>query len=123
MQDANLGGMGQRLQFSELFDATRHPNLGYDWLYRKNNVGGSFVNATLDYSVISTSLYGPENESSYSFQLARALFMPYTRWAGGVTISHNRSTNVYHRPDSISKLTATMCRIIGSAIRSDTGKN
>jgi hypothetical protein len=101
VQDANLAGIGQRLQFSELFDGTRHPNLGYDWLYRKTNMFGSFINATLDYSVISTSLYGPENENSYSFQLARALFMPYTRWAGGVTLSHNRSTNVYHKPDSI----------------------
>jgi hypothetical protein len=99
--DDNLAGLGQRLQFNGVMDAARRPNFGYEWLYRKNNLMGTFVNATLDYSLIATSIYGAENESSYSLQLARALFMPYTRWAGGLTLSHNKSVNVYQYPDSI----------------------
>jgi len=99
--DDNLAGLGQRLQFNGVFDDARKPHFGYEWLYRKNNLMGSFVNVTLDYSLIATSIYGAENESSYSLQLARALFMPYTRWAGGLTLSHNKSVNVYQYADTV----------------------
>jgi hypothetical protein len=101
VQEANLAGTAQRLQFNGVFDVGRHPNFGYEWLYRKNNLLGTFINATLDYTLITTSIYGPENENAYSLQLSRPLFMPYTRWAGGLNIAHSRSTNVYNQPDSV----------------------
>jgi hypothetical protein len=102
VQDANLAGMGQRLQFTSVFDAARTPKFGYEWLYRKNNAFGTFINATLDYTLIGgVSNYGTENESSYYLQLSRPLYMPYTRVAGGVTLSKNKSVNVYNKPDSV----------------------
>ena len=42
--DDNLAGLGQRLQFNGVFDDARKPHFGYEWLYRKNNLMGSFVN-------------------------------------------------------------------------------
>ena len=102
VQEANLGGMGQRVQYTGLFDNTRAPMFGSQLLYRKNNVVGSFINASLTYSTIMNgSPYGRENERSFSVDLSRPLFMPYTRWAGGVTLSRNHSANVFNRPDTV----------------------
>jgi hypothetical protein len=101
LQQNNLGGMGQRVQLSTLFDENRKPRFGYQMLYQKTNILGSFVNATLDYSQYAVaSTYGPENLTSYYLQLSRPLFMPYARWAGGVTLSHSESINVYSKPDT-----------------------
>lgn len=101
LQQNNLGGMGQRVQLSTLYDQDRGPHLGYQMLYQKTNILGSFVNATLDYSQYATAYaYGPENLTSYYLQLSRPLFMPYARWAGGITFSHSESVNVYSKPDT-----------------------
>ncbi|HCW06839.1 MAG TPA: hypothetical protein DGG95_05685, partial [Cytophagales bacterium] len=102
VQESNLAGMGQRLQFSTLFDATRNPRTGYEVFYQKTNVMGSFINASVDYSQFATGgNYGTENQTSYYFQLSRSLFMPYTRWAGGLTLSRNQSVNVYSKSDTV----------------------
>lgn len=102
LQESNLAGCGQRLQFSALYDATRNPRTGYEVFYQKTNVMGSFINASADYSQFATGgNYGTENQTSYYLQLSRLLFMPYTRWAGGVTLSHNQSVNVYSKSDTL----------------------
>jgi hypothetical protein len=102
VQEANLGGMGQRLQYSGVFNNLRDPHFGSDILYRKTNMFGTFINGSLEYtSINTTSIYGREDEKSLSFVLARPLFMPYTRWAGGVTLSRNKSANVLNKPDSV----------------------
>lgn len=102
VEELNLAGLGQRLQFTTLVDAARNPRLGFGLLYQKTNIAGSFVNGVVDYSQIGTDRnYGTENQRSYSVQLTRQLFMPYTRWAGGITLSVNKSDNVYSKPDSV----------------------
>jgi len=65
-------------------------------------VFGSFVDATLGYSQINggTSI-GNENETGLYFRLNRPLFHPFARWAGGVELSSNYSTNVLRKPDSL----------------------
>lgn len=101
VQDANLSGMGQRVEYSQLYDATRHPRMGSELLYRKNNLAGSFTDATIDYTTLNTgSSLGNENETALYIRLNRALYMPYTRWAGGMEWSTNFSRNVTAKPDS-----------------------
>lgn len=101
-QEANLGGMGQRLQVSGIYDSQREPVAGYEFLYQKTNLFGSFVNFTAAYTEINTGRsVGAENESAYVVRLNRPLFNPFTRWAGAVELSRNWSKNVERKSDTI----------------------
>ena len=54
LYDANLGGWGQRLQFNALMEPDRHPDVAYEFLYRKNSIGGTFINGTVGYTQLNT---------------------------------------------------------------------
>jgi len=96
--DANLAGMGQRLEFNALYDAVRDPTLGYQFLYSKNSVAGSFINATLSYTQLNNGAsLGLENENAVYLRLDRPLVSPYTRMAGGAEFSYNWSVNVFNK--------------------------
>jgi hypothetical protein len=102
LYDVNLFGMGQRLQYTALVDQARTPVFGYEFLYRKNSLGGSFVNVTGGYTQLNTgSSYGAEEEKAYFIRLDRPLVSPYTRMAGGLEISRNWSANFYGAPDTL----------------------
>jgi hypothetical protein len=65
LYDVNLFGMGQRVQFTGLADNNRTPACGYEFLYRKNSIGGSFITATGGYTQLNTgSSYGREEEKA-----------------------------------------------------------
>ena len=98
--DANLAGMAQRLEVSGLYDYTRNPNFGYGALYKKDNVLHSFVDATVGYSAMNISPYSNEEQSTEYITLTRQLVSPYSRYAGGLTISENQAFNLYHIPDT-----------------------
>jgi Outer membrane protein/protective antigen OMA87 len=98
IQDANLAGLGQRLQYSGIFDTERNPRLGQELLYRKVNLFGSFIDGTIGYTTINNAAsVGNENETAWYFRLNRPLFNPFTRWAGGMELSRNFSSNVFAR--------------------------
>src|SRR5690349_21494818 len=102
LYDANLGGWGQRLQFNGLIEPDRDPNFAYEFLYRKNSIGGSFVNGTVGYTQLNTgSSYGEEEEKSYYVRFDRPLVSPYTRYAGGMELSKNWSENFFNVNDSL----------------------
>lgn len=100
--DANLGGWGQRLQFNGMIEPDRDPNFVYEFLYRKNSIAGTFVNATIGYTQLNTgSSYGEEEEKAYYIRLDRPLVSPYTRYAGGMELSRNWSQNFFNYSDSL----------------------
>ena len=102
VQNSNLAGMGQRLQYTGQVETYRTPIYGQELSYQKNNILGSFVDATLGYTQINTGRsLEAENEFAYFFRLNRPLFMPFARWAGGAEISRNMARNVFGRPDSL----------------------
>ena len=102
IQDVNVAGMGQRIQLAALYDVNRNPVFGYEGVYQKTNVMGSFVDATVGYTVINNGAsIGNENENAVYFRLNRPLYQPFARWAGGLELSNNASKNVYRIPDSI----------------------
>jgi len=99
--DANLAGLGQRTQFTGLYDGGRHPKFGSQILYAKSSVAGSLINATISYTQLNNAAsYGLENENSVYLRLNRPLVSPYTRMAGGIELSQNWSTNVFNKPDT-----------------------
>lgn len=102
LYDANLGGWGQRLQFNSLIESDRDPNFVYEFLYRKNSIGGSLINGTVGYTQLNTgSSYGEEQEKAYYIRFDRPLVSPYTRYAGGIELSRNWSENFFHVDDSL----------------------
>lgn len=102
IQNSNLFGMGQRLQYTGLVEANRNPLLGQEIIYRKTNLFGSFVDGALGYTEVNTGRsLGHENETSYYLRLNRPLFMPFARWAGGIEFSQNTSANVYGKQEDL----------------------
>ncbi|MEI8280289.1 MAG: hypothetical protein WCG87_11040 [Bacteroidota bacterium] len=97
--DVNFLGMGQTMQFTTLFDQTRKPLLGYEFLYSKQNLQRSFIDATVAYSVINQGTNG-EEEKAYYIKLDRPLISPYSHAAGGLTLSKNTAVNNYGVTDS-----------------------
>jgi hypothetical protein len=98
--DANLAGMGQRVELNALYDADRDPAIGTQFLYSKNSVAGTFIDATVSYTQLNNGAsLGLENENSVFFRLDRPLVSPYTRMAGGMEFSHNWSVNAFGKTE------------------------
>jgi hypothetical protein len=102
LYDANLMGYGQRIDVTTLFQYTRTPRTGFNVAYRKSSIFGSLANLTLGYTQLDNgSSYGTEYEYAYYARVDRPLVSPYSRWAGGIEVSHNWSNNAYQSPDSL----------------------
>ena len=101
-EEANFLGTGLRFAYTGLYDSDRRPQFGSAYSIRQNSMLGTFVNGTIGYSTIDNARsLGNENESAAYLRLDRPLFMPYTRWAGGVELSRNWSSNVFQKADSV----------------------
>ena len=99
--DANVAGLGQRVQFSGLADVDRSPNFGSSIYYRKSSWLGSLTNIELAFTQLNSGIsQGGENEFAYYARINRPLVSPYSRLAGGFEVSNNWSANVYKKPDS-----------------------
>ncbi|MEY4930008.1 MAG: hypothetical protein RI909_732, partial [Bacteroidota bacterium] len=97
LQESNLGGMGQKVRLTSIYDYDRSPKVGYEFQYQKTNVFGSFINASLAYTEINTGRsVGEENEYGYLFRLDRPLFNPFARWTGALEWSRNWSKNNFN---------------------------
>lgn len=102
LQDINFGGLGQHIQFGQVFDLNRNPHYGYEGFYQIINVKGSFVDASIGYTSLNSGIStGNENENSFYFKLSRPLYQPFARLAGAIELSENTSTNVFKKPDSL----------------------
>lgn len=101
IKNINAAGMGQRVQFGQVFDTDRRPRYGYEALYHMNNVKGSFIDATVAYTKLNNGIsIGNENERSVYFKLNRELYQPFARFAGAIELSDNISRNVFSIPDT-----------------------
>ena len=97
LQEANLGGMGQKLRMTGVYDYERTPKTGYEFLYQKTNLFGSFINASAAYTQLNTGRsVGNENEYGYLFRLDRPLYNPFARWTGALELSRNWSKNNFN---------------------------
>lgn len=96
LADVNFLGMGQRVEIDGLYDQNRHPDIGFQALYKKYNVGGSFVDATIGYTLINPNGFdGNKEETAGYLQLSRPLISPNAKFAGGLTLSHRYTDNHY----------------------------
>lgn len=102
LAEQNLFGTGQKIQGTGLWEKARSPSFSGGLLYNINNIRGSFINATLIYSLIDKNVTNTSrNEKSVLLQLDRPLTSAYGRMAGGFTIGVNQTSNNYLQPDSL----------------------
>lgn len=100
--DANLFGMGQRVQGEVLVDRERRPLIGKDFRFTKSSIAGSLINLSTGYTELDNARSaGEENEYAFFVRLSRPLVSPYSRFAGEVELSQNWSVNVFQVPDSL----------------------
>lgn len=100
--DNNFFGMGQRIQFTTLIEKSRDPRFGYEFLYRKNSIGRTFINASFGYSKIYPNLndHTPD-EHSWHAEIEKPLVSQYLHIAGAMRFAQNQSYNNYQRSDTL----------------------
>lgn len=98
--EKNLAGAGQKIELKAIHDKDRSPNLGYNFMYTKNSVLHSFINASAGYTQITSDRQGNADVSSIYLQLDKPLISAYTKFAGGFRLSFNESLNAFSLPDS-----------------------
>jgi hypothetical protein len=102
ISDANILGMGQKAQFTGSYITSNNPVYGYQASYAKNNIAGSFINATLYYSTINNDLgSGAQDERARYISLQRPLYSQYSHFAGALTLGDFQSFNSYKIADSV----------------------
>ncbi|MGZ5191441.1 MAG: hypothetical protein ACXWCZ_10505, partial [Flavisolibacter sp.] len=100
--DANFLGMGQRIQFTTLIEKGRDPHFGYEFLYRKNSIGSTFINASFGYSKIYPNLNDhTSNEHTWHAEIEKPLVSQYLHVAGAMRLAQNQSYNNYLRSDTL----------------------
>jgi hypothetical protein len=100
--DANVLGMAQRVQFGMLIESNRSPAFGYSLLYSKNNIAGTFINATIAYSTFNGDITdGTTDEEAKFIRIERPLMTQYAHLAGAFSYGNFQTNNVYNKPDSI----------------------
>jgi hypothetical protein len=100
--DANLAGTAQEIRFTTLIKQERSPHFGYEILYKKNSIAGSFINGAIGYSKINPDLHdGTQDEQSWHAEIERPLVSKYLHVAGAIMIGHNQTYNNYVKPDSL----------------------
>ena len=99
--DENLFGTGQKLEVTGLYEKARDPDVSAAVLYSINSVNHSFIDATFTYSQMNLNLgRNYKNEHAALLNLNRPLMSAYSRFAGGLTLGTNQSSNDYLQPDS-----------------------
>ncbi len=99
----NLLGAGQRVAFGFSWDNTYNPQWRTGASYTKYNAGGSFADISVGYTMLNDKINtdtGQYENSAYLI-INRPLYSTWASLTGGLTLSVNRSVNIYSLPDSL----------------------
>ncbi|HEX2934330.1 MAG TPA: hypothetical protein VHO72_03160 [Bacteroidales bacterium] len=92
--DRNVLGFGHEIQNSILWDSKKRPGLGYEGVYRINNIENTFINGNLTYyNRFKTKLIG--------VNLDRKFYTAGTKYAGGLSIENAKTEFSYRTSDSL----------------------
>jgi hypothetical protein len=95
ISDANILGMGQKAQITGSMVTSNSPTVGYQAMYTKNNIAGSFINASVLYSTINNDLNsGYQDEHAKFVTLQRPLYSQYSHFAGAFTLGDFQSFSI-----------------------------
>ena len=96
IREDNLGGWGDRLQGSLLYDQRRKEKVGYGGEFIKRNIAGSFIDGYIGYSSFNDAFNsGRDEEITYYARLIRPLVNPYLRFTYAAEVATHRTENMY----------------------------
>ncbi len=101
--NSNLFGAGQRVAVGFSWDNMYHPQWRTGMSYTKYNVGGSFADVSVGYSMLNDRIdtdTGQYENSTY-LSINRPLYSTWASFTGGLTLSANKSVNIFGLPDSV----------------------
>lgn len=103
LNNDNIFGSGDRIQFRSLYDMDRNPDFGSGIEYIKRNLGGSFLNLAFGYQTQAPAFNsGRREERALYMRGELPLVSPYHQWTGGFEIG-SHSTNNGYISDSLYK--------------------
>ncbi len=101
LNDDNLAGSGNRLQWQNYFDVDRRPNYGFGLEFLKRNIGGSFINLAGGIQTQAPAFNsGRREEKAVYVRGELPLVSPYNSWTGAFEIASHASANAF-LPDSL----------------------
>ena len=87
--DANFLGLGDQITTKMSMDLYRSPFFRFNGLsYTFSNIGGSFINANLDYTANDLG------NQSMTVGFERSFITNYTKWAGGAMVTWSKDVNI-----------------------------
>ena len=99
----NLLGAGQKVAFGFSWDNQYTPQWRTGASYTKYNVAGSFADVSVGYTMLNDKLNADtgQYENSTYLIINRPLYSTWATFTGGLTVSANRSVNIYSLPDTV----------------------
>lgn len=96
LNNDNLFGSGDRIQFRGLYDMDRKPDFGSGIEYIKRNMGGSFLNLAFGIQNQAPAFNsGRKEEKALYVRGELPLVSPYHRWTGGFEVGKYLTGNSY----------------------------
>jgi hypothetical protein len=99
----NLFGAGQKVAFGFSWDNSYSPQWRTGASYTKYNVGGSFADVAVGYTMLNDKPDADtgQYENSAYLVINRPLYSTWATFTGGLTLSANKSVNIKSLPDSL----------------------
>ncbi len=99
----NLLGAGQKVAFGFSWDNSYTPQWRTGSSYTKYNVGGTFADVAVGYTMLNDKpdADSGQYENAAYLIINRPLYSTWATFTGGLTLSANRSVNIYSLPDSL----------------------
>jgi hypothetical protein len=100
--NSNLLGAGQKVAFGFSWDKSYTPQWRTGASYTKYNVGGTFADVAVGYSMLNDrpDVDTGQYENSAYINVNRPLYSTWASYTGGLTLSINHSVNILNLPDS-----------------------
>ena len=98
----NLLGAGQKVAFGASWDNSYTPQWRTGASYTKYNVGGTFADVALGYTMLNdkVNVDTGQYENSAYIMINRPLYSTWASLTGGITLSVNKSVNIFSLPAS-----------------------
>lgn len=96
IREDNLGGWGDRLQGSILYDNQRREKVGYGGEFIKRNIAGSFIDAYAGFDNFNDNFNnGRDEETTVYTRFLKPLVHPYMRFTYALDLAYHETDNMY----------------------------
>jgi hypothetical protein len=98
-----VAGAGQKVAFGFSWDNSYTPQWRTGSSYTKYNIAGSFADVSVGYTMLNDKpdADSGQYENAVYLIINRPLYSTWATFTGGLTLSANKSINIYDQPDSL----------------------